>query len=94
MEDLLREFSQLENKMTKHRHFDMSDHDNNQRFIDKKDGDKVFLITMFNDIPVAFMIVRDLTEKIDKYGDHTGISCVLKLPRLPYTICIYYIYTI
>lgn len=46
--------------------FDMNNHTNYKDFINRNDGDKVCLIALRNGVPVAFMLVRDLTEENDK----------------------------
>jgi hypothetical protein len=46
--------------------FDMNNHSNYKDFMNKKDGDKVVLITLCNGVPETFMIIGDLTEEKDK----------------------------
>ena len=46
--------------------FDMNNHSNYKDFMNRNDGDKVVLITLYNGVPETFMLIGDLTEEKDK----------------------------
>jgi len=46
--------------------FDMNNNSSYKNFMNRKDGEKILLITLYNNTPVSWMIIRDLTEREDK----------------------------